>query len=162
MKANPDEQKRATYQQTAAKLAVSYARVSTREQAERGDGDPEGYSLPAQLEANRRKAFIHKCRWSSQEFVERGESAKFADTRPELQRCRHSSRSTPSTTSSSTRSTGLARNRLDDARSSLADQRRLALSWYQRTENIDETPLRHADARHHELDRRVLQPQPGQ
>ena len=53
------------------------------EQAER-DGDPEGYSLPAQLEANRRKAASMSAA-VVQEFVERGESAKFADTRPELQ-----------------------------------------------------------------------------
>ena len=35
--------------------AVIYLRVSTNEQAER-DGDPEGYSIPAQREACRRKA----------------------------------------------------------------------------------------------------------
>lgn len=33
-------------------LAVSYLRVSTREQAERG-GTTEGFSIPAQREANR-------------------------------------------------------------------------------------------------------------
>ena len=36
-------------------LAVSYLRVSTREQAERG-GTEEGFSIPAQREANHRKA----------------------------------------------------------------------------------------------------------
>ena len=36
-------------------LAVSYLRVSTREQAERG-GTEEGFSIPAQREANSRKA----------------------------------------------------------------------------------------------------------
>ena len=35
--------------------AVLYVRVSTKDQAER-DGDPDGYSIPAQLEACRRKA----------------------------------------------------------------------------------------------------------
>ena len=40
---------------TATATAATYLRVSTREQAER-DGEPEGYSLPAQREANRRKA----------------------------------------------------------------------------------------------------------
>src|SRR4051812_46346290 len=64
--------------------AVIYLRVSTKEQAER-DGDPEGYSLPAQREANRRKAAALKA-VVVEEFVERGESAKSADTRPELQR----------------------------------------------------------------------------
>ena len=37
------------------KRAVSYIRVSTREQAQRG-GSEEGFSLPAQREANKRKA----------------------------------------------------------------------------------------------------------
>lgn len=36
-------------------LAISYLRVSTREQAERG-GTDEGFSIPAQGEANSRKA----------------------------------------------------------------------------------------------------------
>ena len=36
-------------------LAVSHLRVSTREQAERG-GTDEGFSIPAQREANARKA----------------------------------------------------------------------------------------------------------
>lgn len=40
---------------TSAKTAISYIRVSTREQAER-NGSPEGYSIPAQAEACRRKA----------------------------------------------------------------------------------------------------------
>lgn len=63
--------------------AVSYLRVSTKRQAERG-GDAEGFSIPAQRDANRKKAqamgaFIVK------EFVDRGESARSAN-RPELQR----------------------------------------------------------------------------
>ena len=65
------------------KRAVSYIRVSTREQAQRG-GAEEGFSLPAQREANRRKAqsmgaLIVK------EFADRGESARSAN-RPGLQR----------------------------------------------------------------------------
>ena len=65
------------------KRAVSYIRVSTREQAQRG-GAEEGFSLPAQREANRRKAqsmgaLIVK------EFADRGESARSAN-RLELQR----------------------------------------------------------------------------
>src|ERR1700742_2762978 len=62
---------------SALDAAVSYLRVSTKEQAEK-DGDPEGYSIPAQREANRRKAAtlgaaIHA------EFIDRGESARSAD-----------------------------------------------------------------------------------
>ena len=65
------------------KRAVSYIRVSTREQAQRG-GAEEGFSLPAQREANRRKAqsmgaLIVK------EFADRGESARSVN-RPGLQR----------------------------------------------------------------------------
>lgn len=63
--------------------AVSYLRVSTKEQAER-DGDPEGYSIPAQREANRRKALELGANIVA-EFIDRGESARSAD-RPELDR----------------------------------------------------------------------------
>jgi DNA invertase Pin-like site-specific DNA recombinase len=62
-------------------LALSYIRVSTKEQAER-DGDPEGYSIPAQREANRRKAGSLGAVIDA-EFVDRGESARSAD-RPNL------------------------------------------------------------------------------
>ena len=60
-----------------SKQAVIYLRVSTREQAER-DGDPEGYSLPAQREACLRKAKSLEV-IVVEEFVDRGESAKTAD-----------------------------------------------------------------------------------
>ncbi|GHU53589.1 hypothetical protein AGMMS49975_12050 [Clostridia bacterium] len=65
------------------KKAISYIRVSSRGQAERGGGDNEGFSIPAQREAIRKRAaslgaFIVK------EFVDRGTSAKSAD-RKELQ-----------------------------------------------------------------------------
>ena len=63
--------------------AVLYVRVSTKEQAER-DGDPEGYSIPAQREACKRKAASLGA-VVLDEFVDRGESARTAD-RPELQR----------------------------------------------------------------------------
>ena len=38
------------------KFAVSYLRVSTRGQAERGGGHDEGFLIPAQREANKKKA----------------------------------------------------------------------------------------------------------
>jgi site-specific DNA recombinase len=57
--------------------AITYLRVSTKEQAE------EGYSIPAQAEACRR--FIADRGWElADEFVDRGESARTAD-RPQLQ-----------------------------------------------------------------------------
>ena len=51
-------------------LAVSYLRVSTREQAERG-GTEEGFSIPAQREANHRKADELSAR-IVREFVDAG------------------------------------------------------------------------------------------
>ena len=66
------------------KVAVSYLRVSTRDQAFRGDGDSEGFSIPAQRDANRRKAMSMGA-LVVKEFVDRGASARSAN-RPELQR----------------------------------------------------------------------------
>lgn len=64
------------------KFAVSYLRVSTRGQAERGGGADEGFSIPAQREANKKKA-LSMGAMVGKEFVDRGTSAKSAD-RPEL------------------------------------------------------------------------------
>ena len=68
----------------APKFAVSYLRVSTRGQAERGGGNDEGFSIPAQREANKKKAASIGA-IVGKEFVDRGASAKSAD-RPELQK----------------------------------------------------------------------------
>ncbi len=65
------------------KFAVSYLRVSTRGQAERGGGHDEGFSIPAQREANKKKAMSMGA-MVGKEFVDRGASAKSAD-RPQLQ-----------------------------------------------------------------------------
>ncbi len=65
------------------KFAVSYLRVSTRGQAERGGGNDEGFSIPAQREANKKKAMSMGA-MVGKEFVDRGASAKSAD-RPQLQ-----------------------------------------------------------------------------
>ena len=64
------------------KRAVSYIRVSSRGQAERA-GREEGYSLPAQREANKRKA-LSMGAIVVKEFADRGASAK-TSARPELQ-----------------------------------------------------------------------------
>ncbi|MGV1037851.1 MAG: recombinase family protein, partial [Candidatus Nanopelagicales bacterium] len=66
------------------KVALSYLRVSTRDQARRGGGDDEGFSIPAQREANKRKAASMGA-MIIKEFVDRGASARSAN-RPELQR----------------------------------------------------------------------------
>lgn len=119
------------------KLAVSYARVSTKDQVER-DGDPEGYSLPAQLEANRRKAET-KGAAIVEEFIERGESAKFADSRPELQRMLSYIQTNPVDYVIVHKVDRLARNRLDDAQIHVIIKKAGA-ELVSATENIDETP----------------------
>ena len=65
------------------KFAVSYFRVSTRGQAERSGGHDEGFSIPAQREANKKKAASLGA-MVGKEFVDRGASAKSAD-RPQPQ-----------------------------------------------------------------------------
>ena len=60
------------------KNALAYARVSTKEQAEKG------LSIPAQLKAIREYANSHGFR-ILEEFVDEGESAKTSD-RPEFRR----------------------------------------------------------------------------
>ncbi|MEZ5161910.1 MAG: recombinase family protein [Marmoricola sp.] len=64
------------------KVAVSYLRVSTTGQARRGR--QEGFSIPAQRDANKRKAASLGA-MVIKEFVDRGASARSAN-RPELQR----------------------------------------------------------------------------
>lgn len=66
-----------------AVTAVTYQRVSTKEQASKGGRD-EGFSIPAQREANTRKAAALEARIVA-EFVDGGESARSAD-RPDLKR----------------------------------------------------------------------------
>lgn len=68
--------------QFTIKRAVSYLRVSTREQAERG-GREEGFSIPAQREANKKKATAMGAK-VVKEFVERGASGT-TTRRPALQ-----------------------------------------------------------------------------
>jgi site-specific DNA recombinase len=64
-----------------AMRCVIYLRVSTREQAEKGEGE-EGFSIPAQREACTRH--IRDAGWDLvDEYVDRGESARSAD-RPAL------------------------------------------------------------------------------
>src|SRR5215468_5711513 len=65
------------------KRAVIYLRVSTAKQAGKDD-DPDGYSIPAQDEACRRKAEQLNAEVVAV-FVDKGESAKTADRR-EFQR----------------------------------------------------------------------------
>ncbi len=73
----PDATKIPVQRDVPTLLAVSYLRVSTREQAERG-GTEEGFSIPAQREANSRKADELGAK-VVREFVDAGESARSAD-----------------------------------------------------------------------------------
>lgn len=122
--------------QAAAKIAVSYPRVSSKKQAEK-DGDPDGYSLPAQREANRRKAATLGA-VVVEEFVERAESAKSAD-RPKLQEMLTYIREHKVDYVIVHKIDRLARNRADDVEISLAIKQAGA-ELVSATENIDETP----------------------
>lgn len=81
--------------------AVTYQRVSTKEQASKGGRD-EGFSIPAQRQANTRKAEDLGARIVA-EFVDAGESARSAD-RPDLQRMLEYIETIRSPTASSTKS----------------------------------------------------------
>ncbi len=118
-------------------IALSYIRVSTKEQAER-DGDPEGYSIPAQREANRRKAAtLHAV--VDVEFLDRGESARSAD-RPELKRMLVYIKQHPEVKYVIVHKVDrLARNRMDDVEINLA-LNKAGVTLVSATENIDETP----------------------
>ncbi|CAM2931777.1 recombinase family protein [Skermania piniformis] len=122
---------------TATATAATYLRVSTREQAER-DGEPEGYSLPAQREANRRKAEALGAT-IVEEFAERGASGTKAESRPELQRLLRYLQEHHVDYVIVHKVDRLARNRLDDAQIHVAIKEAGA-ELVSATENIDETP----------------------
>ncbi|MCH6471233.1 recombinase family protein [Sinomonas terrae] len=117
-------------------LAVSYLRVSTKEQAEKG-GTDEGFSIPAQREANRRKA-EQLGAVIVEEFIDAGESARKAD-RPELMRMIQYVKRSHVAYCIVHKVDRLARNRADDVTIHLAlqDAKVMLVSA---TENIDETP----------------------
>ncbi len=116
--------------------AVIYLRVSSKEQAEKG-GEAEGYSIPAQREACRRKAEALNAA-VVEEFVERGESAKTAD-RPELQRLLTHVTEQPVKYVIVHKVDRLARNRADDVAINLV-LKQAGVQLVSVSENIDETP----------------------
>jgi site-specific DNA recombinase len=116
--------------------AVLYLRVSTKEQAQR-DGDPEGYSIPAQREACKRKATALGA-VVVEEFVDRGESARNAD-RPELQRLLAYVKDNQVEYVIVHKVDRLARNRADDVEITVAIKAAGAI-LVSCSENIDETP----------------------
>ncbi len=117
-------------------LAVTYLRVSTREQAERG-GTEEGFSIPAQREANTRKADEFGAR-VVREFIDAGESARSAD-RDGLQKMLAFIQATRVQLCIVHKLDRLARNRADDVQ---IHQALLAagVTLVSATESIDQTP----------------------
>jgi DNA invertase Pin-like site-specific DNA recombinase len=116
--------------------AVIYLRVSTKEQAEKG-GEREGFSIPAQREACKRKA-VSLGAFVAEEFVDRGESARSAK-RPELQKMLAYIKENPVTYAIVHKVDRLARNRVDDVEITLA-LRAAGATLVSCSENIDETP----------------------
>ncbi|MGO1543136.1 MAG: recombinase family protein [Gulosibacter sp.] len=116
--------------------AVSYLRVSTREQAERA-GEREGFSIPAQRQANRKTA-LGLGAWVVKEFVDAGESARSA-ARPALNEMLEWIRANRVDVVIVHKLDRLARNRADDVQITQAITdvgARLVSS----TEAIDESP----------------------
>jgi site-specific DNA recombinase len=120
----------------AMKVAVTYLRVSTKEQAQKG-GQVEGFSIPAQREALRRKAEALGALIVA-EFVDAGESAKSAD-RPDLKRMLAYLAENRIDYVLVHKVDRLARNRVDDVEITMAIKKAGA-TLVSATENIDETP----------------------
>lgn len=117
-------------------LAVSYLRVSTKEQATKG-GREEGFSIPAQRDANQKKAATIGAQIVA-EFIDAGESAKSAD-RPELMKMLKYVREHRIAYCIVHKVDRLARNRSDDVAIHLA-LREAGVILVSATESIDETP----------------------
>ena len=119
------------------KLAVSYLRVSTSAQAST-DYDEEGYSIPAQREANQRTAERLGAVIVA-EFIDVGESAKTAD-REDLQAMLKFLREWGNISYVIVHKVDrLARSREDDVAINIAI-RQTGAQLVSSTENIDETP----------------------
>lgn len=116
--------------------AISYLRVSTKEQAEKG-GKDEGFSIPAQRAANQKKADTLGA-VIVEEFVDAGESARSAN-RPDLQRLLRYVKAHRVKYCIVHKVDRLARNRADDVAIHYALQE-AGVTLVSATENIDETP----------------------
>ena len=121
---------------TGGPVAVMYLRVSTKEQAEKG-GTDEGYSIPAQREANLLKAEALGAT-VIEEFVDAGESARKAD-RPQLMKMIEYVTAHQVNYCIVHKVDRLARNRADDVAIHLA-LRDAGVTLVSASENIDETP----------------------
>jgi len=116
--------------------AAIYARVSSTGQLGR-DGDEDGYSLPAQVEACKKEAISRGARLAKV-YLERAESAK-SDDRPVLQQMLRELPALGVKYLIVHKVDRLARNRLDDA---VLYQKLVGMSvkLVSASENIDETP----------------------
>lgn len=120
------------------KVGISYLRVSTVAQSKRAGSADEGYSIPAQREANRNKAGSLGAVIVA-EFLDIGESAKAAD-RPGLQEALAYLVEHPNIDFVIIPKVDRwARNRYDDALLGIAVKKSGA-QLVSATENIDETP----------------------
>jgi site-specific DNA recombinase len=117
--------------------AVSYLRVSTSAQADTDEKDPEGYSIPAQREACRRKAESFDAT-IVEEYIDRGESARRAD-RPALGALLERVKAGDIAYVIVHKVDRLARNRADDVTIGLTFKA-AGVRLVSCTENIDETP----------------------
>ena len=120
-----------------SKTAITYLRVSTADQANRG-GREEGFSIPAQLEANTRKAASLDA-VIVEEFVDAGESGTSATKRPELQRMLAYVREHQVDYCVVHKLDRLARSRADDVAIHFA-LTQAGVTLVSTSENIDETP----------------------
>ncbi len=119
------------------KRAVLYLRVSTSKQADK-DNDPDGYSLPAQEDACRRKAEALDAEVVAV-FVDRGESAKTADRREFQRMLAFVQKSGDIDYVILDKVDRFARNRRDDA-NLMFELRTAGAQLVSVKENIDETP----------------------
>jgi site-specific DNA recombinase len=119
------------------KRAVIYLRVSTAKQAQKDD-DPDGYSLPAQEEACRRKADQLDAEVVAV-FVDKGESAKTADRREFQRMLAFVKKCSDIDYVILDKVDRFARNRRDDA-NILFELRSVGTQLVSVKENIDETP----------------------
>src|SRR4051812_7157515 len=114
--------------------AAMYVRVSSAGQMGR-DGDDDGYSIPAQVAANERKASDLGAELVKA-YIERAESAR-SDGRPVLQRMLKELPSMGVQHLIVHKVDRLARNRLDDAML-YHELRKMGITLVSATENIDE------------------------
>jgi site-specific DNA recombinase len=120
-----------------SKTAITYLRVSTADQAKRG-GREEGFSIPAQREANTRKAASLDA-IIVEEFVDAGESGTSAAKRPELQRMLAYVREHQIDYCIVHKLDRQARSRADDVAIHFA-LKQAGVTLVSTSENIDETP----------------------